>query len=172
MNFKKNFGVILIFAVPFLPILLFAAFTNTTKLFQYTGGKKELRDTIPARDTSVTRDSVFQKVEAEAYFPDGSEGWKRFLEKNLNPNVPADKGAPDGTYTVYVQFIVAKDGTLSDIKALTKHGFGMENEVIRIIKKSPPWIPAEQAGRKVNAYRKQPVTFQITTEGKKKKRRT
>ena len=172
MNFKKNSSTFLIIAISVLSLLSLTAFKNPYLIVDKTNIKKELRDTVPGRDTSDNKPGVFQKVEAEAYFPDGFEGWKRFLEQNLNPNVPVDKGAPDGTYTVYVQFIVSKDGSLSDFKALTKNGYGMENEVIRIIKKSPPWVPAEQGGKKVNAYRKQPVTFQVTTEGKKKKRRT
>jgi protein TonB len=46
----------------------------------------------------------------------------------------------------------------------------MEAEVIRILRQSPPWVPAVQNGRKVKAYRKQPVTFEISEEKKKKKR--
>ena len=37
----------------------------------------------------------------------------------------------------------------------------MEEEVMRIIKKGPKWIPAMQNGRPVNAYRRQPVTFMV-----------
>jgi protein TonB len=70
---------------------------------------------------------------------------------------------------VVVQFIVAKDGTVSDIKALTRYGYGMEQEVVRIIKKSPKWSPAQQNGRTVNAYRKQPITFVVQEEKKKRK---
>lgn len=47
---------------------------------------------------------------------------------------------------------------------LTKYGYGMEQEVIRILKRSPKWIPAKQFGRAVSAYRIQPVTFQVTAE--------
>lgn len=37
----------------------------------------------------------------------------------------------------------------------------MEEEVTRILKKSGKWNPAIQNGKQVNAYRKQPVTFQV-----------
>jgi protein TonB len=40
----------------------------------------------------------------------------------------------------------------------------MEEEVLRIMAKSPRWEPAIQNGKKVKAYRKQPVTFQIQAE--------
>jgi periplasmic protein TonB len=60
-----------------------------------------------------------------------------------------------------VQFIVGYDGTISNIEATTNHGYGMEKEVIRVIRKCPKWIPAEQHGRKVKAYRRLPVTFLV-----------
>lgn len=49
---------------------------------------------------------VFEKVEVEAEFPGGVQAWRGFLERNLNAQVPADKGAPAGSYTVVVRFIV------------------------------------------------------------------
>src|SRR5687767_13116128 len=62
-------------------------------------------DTIPVDDTKA-EDKVFEAVEEEAYFPGKEEGWRKFLEQNLNPTTPVDNGAPAGTYTVYIQFIV------------------------------------------------------------------
>ncbi|HYM94139.1 MAG TPA: energy transducer TonB [Chitinophagaceae bacterium] len=104
---------------------------------------------------------IFEKVEVEATFPGGDQAWKRYLERNLNGSVGADNGAPAGTYTVYVQFVVDKEGNISDVKALTSHGYGMEDEAVRVIKKGPKWTPAIQNGRQVKAYRKQPITFVI-----------
>ena len=107
---------------------------------------------------------IFEKVEIEAAFPGGESAWRKYLERNLNPSAPVDNGAPEGTYTVYVQFVVSKDGSISDVRPLTKHGFGMEEEAVRVIKKGPKWTPAIQNGRQVNAYRKQPITFQVQSE--------
>ena len=107
---------------------------------------------------------IFEKVEIEASFKGGESAWRKYLERNLNPSAPVDNGAPEGTYTVYVQFIVSKDGSISDVKSLTSHGYGMEAEAIRVIKKGPAWTPAIQNGRSVNAYRKQPITFQVLSE--------
>lgn len=107
---------------------------------------------------------IFEKVEIEASFKGGESAWRKYLERNLNPSAPVDNGAPEGTYTVYVQFVVSKDGSISDVKALTNHGYGMESEAVRVIKKGPAWTPAIQNGRSVNAYRKQPITFQVLSE--------
>lgn len=107
-------------------------------------------------------DAVFSRVEVEASFPGGNNGWKDYLIKNLKADVPVKKNAPVGTYQVIVRFIVSKDGTVSDVYAETNHGYGMEKEVIRVIRKGPKWVPAMQNGRPVNAYRRQPVTFVVT----------
>jgi protein TonB len=107
---------------------------------------------------------IFEKVEIEAAFPGGDAAWRRFLEKNLQNFNPADNGAPAGSYTVYVQFVVDKEGNISDVRALTNKGYGMEEEAVKVIKKGPKWTPAIQNGRNVKAYRKQPITFQVQEE--------
>lgn len=112
----------------------------------------------------VVLDTVYSREEKEASFPGGLNGWIRYLQKNLNANVPIVNGAPDGTYQVFIKFIVTKDGSLTNVAAETKFGYGMEMEGMRIISYCPKWIPAIQYGRAVNAYRRQPITFVIETK--------
>ncbi|WP_409965983.1 hypothetical protein PIECOFPK_02390 [Mycovorax composti] len=52
-----------------------------------------------------------------------------------------------------------KGGNVSDVKPLTSLGYGMEQEAIRVIKKSGRWKPAIQNGREVKSFRKLPVKF-------------
>jgi protein TonB len=107
---------------------------------------------------------IFEKVEIEASFKGGEGAWRKYLEKTLNANTPVDNGAPEGTYTVWVQFIVDKTGAISDVKALTSNGYGMEDEAVKVIKRGPSWVAAIQNGRPVKAYRKQPITFVVASE--------
>ena len=107
---------------------------------------------------------IFDKVEIEASFPGGDAKWRQYLERNANGQVATDNGAPEGTYTTVVQFVVDKEGNISDVRALTNHGYGMEEEAVRAIKKGPKWNPAIQNGRQVKAYRKQPITFAVSGE--------
>ena len=81
------------------------------------------------------------KVEKEAKFPGGFEGWKRYLERNLNSNVAVDDGAPTGNYTVKVQFVVDKQGGISNVQAIEvpKACPSCGAEAIRVIKKGPKW---------------------------------
>lgn len=117
---------------------------------------------VPKKDDDENK--VFNKVEVEAAFPGGETAWRRYLQNNLDANTPIDNGAPEGTYSVIVRFIVSRDGSISDVVAETKHGYGMEAEAVKVIKKGPKWTPALQNGRNVNAYRRQPITFVVSEQ--------
>lgn len=119
---------------------------------------QHVKDTVSAK----SEDEVFTKVEVEATFPGGVKAFHEYLEKNLKANTPIKHRAPVGTYMVVVRFIVGKNGKISNIQPETNFGYGMEKEVVRIIKKSPDWLPASQGGELVNAYRRQPVTFVVS----------
>lgn len=127
------------------------------------------KDTIPKLPAGDS--TIFTAVDKEAYFTGGDEAWRNFLIANLKADVPVRKKAPAGTYTVIIQFIVDTEGNVSDIKALTEWGYGMEAEVMRLLRKSPKWVPAILKGRPVKAYRKQPVTFVVIEEEKKGKKK-
>src|SRR6186997_1955113 len=112
--------------------LFFLVVLFSTKLLAQTADP--LR---PPVDSLVIGDGVFEKVDVEATFSGGERAWRTYLEQTLNPNVPVENSAPVGIYTVIVQFIVDRTGAVSDIKTLTNFGYGMEQEVIRIMKQSP-----------------------------------
>jgi hypothetical protein len=169
MNFKKIFTALFFIAFSFV-LLSNSAFSKPSLTVAYSVQPPNIRDTVPIIDTSTTG-KIYESVEEEAYFAGGEASWRSYLEQNLNPEVPIKNGAPAGMYTVYIQFVVDLDGKVSAIKPLTKNGYGMEAEVMRILRKSPRWVPAVQHGKNVRAYRKQPVTFQVIDERKKKRGR-
>jgi TonB-dependent SusC/RagA subfamily outer membrane receptor len=109
---------------------------------------------------------VFTKVEVEPSYPGGNDEWRKYLQKNLNPAIPVEEGWKAGTYTVIVQFVVHDDGTVSDVSTTNYQGSKTAKHCIDLIKKSAAWIPAVQNGHKVNAYRKQPITFVIQENSK------
>jgi periplasmic protein TonB len=109
-------------------------------------------------------DGVFATVQIEASFVGGAAAWKKYLERNLNSELPANNGAATGKYSVVVSFVVDKTGRLSDIKAENNPGFGTAEEAIRIIQKSPNWNPANQNGRTVAYRAKQVITFVVTED--------
>jgi hypothetical protein len=83
--------------------------------------------------SDTSKSFYFQVADVETSYPGGNEAWNKFLARNLNSNVPNKNNATIGRYTVYVIFIVDKDGSVSSVRAQTNFGFGMEDEVIRVI---------------------------------------
>ena len=116
----------------------------------------------PATTSTEESKNVLSVVELEASFPGGLDAWRAYLQKNLKVNIPIKRKAPAGVYTVVVKFVVSREGIISDVVSETNHGYGMEQEVIRVIKAGPKWTPATQNRRFVNAYRRQPITFVIS----------
>ena len=112
-------------------------------------------------DPNQNNDPIFYTAQKTAQFPGGGEGWIRYLEKNLNRDVPVINGAPVGQYKVILSFVVNSDGSIKDVKAVTDPGYGTAAEAIRIIEKGPKWVPAEQNGKKVNYLMKQTIVFTV-----------
>jgi protein TonB len=109
-------------------------------------------------------DKVFTVVQIPAEFPGGLPAWSRYLERNLNRDVPVENGAPAGRYTVIVAFTVSKTGAISDVQAENDPGYGTKAEAIRVITKGPAWKPAVQNGRNVIYRHKQSITFVVSDD--------
>lgn len=109
-------------------------------------------------------DKVFTVVQIPAEFPGGLPAWTKYLERNLNRDLPVNNGAPPGKYTVVVSFIVDKNGGISEVQAENDPGYGTKEEAVRVIKKGPSWKPAVQNGRNVIYRHKQSITFQVSEE--------
>ena len=103
-------------------------------------------------------------VSVEAQFEGGIAGWRKFLERNLNKDLPSDNGAPANDYTVIVSFIVDREGNISEIRAENDPGYGTKEEAVRVIQKSPNWTPANQNGINVKYRQKQKIVFRVTVD--------
>jgi len=133
----------------------------STKTVESENVVAPVESTIGEQPKEDDENKIFTKVEVDAAYLGGESAWRRYLSNNLDAGVPGNEGAPAGTYTVIVRFIVAKDGSVSDVVAETNHGFGMEQESVRAIKRSGKWTPAIQNGRNVTAYKRQPITWVV-----------
>lgn len=95
---------------------------------------------------------IYAKVEIKSAFIGGDSSWVLSFEKNINQSIQFKNGARPGKYTVVAQFIIAKDGTISEVACLKDPGFGMGEEVVRALKKGTgKWAPA--SGSEVKEYR-------------------
>lgn len=105
-----------------------------------------------------------QKNQQEASFPGGQTAWKTFLEKNLRSQTPVKNGAGPGTYEIIVSFLVSKNGSVSEVMAISKpdKDYGCAAEAERIIKISGKWNPATIDGKAVTFREKQKIIFQVS----------
>ncbi len=104
---------------------------------------------------------LYAHPEVSPEFPGGAEEWNKYLSDNLDTRIPFINQASAGQYNVVVRCIVSYWGSVSDVTAETKHGYGMETEAIRMIKNCPRWKPAFNAGKPVNAFLRQEVRFVV-----------
>ncbi|NCI47440.1 energy transducer TonB [Sediminibacterium soli] len=109
-------------------------------------------------------DEQFNIVQTPAEYPGGAAEWLKYLERNLNKDLPSENGAPLGKYTVVISFSVDVNGLLSDIRAENDPGYGTRDEALRVLKKSRNWSPAIQNGRKVTHRQKQSITFVVQND--------
>jgi protein TonB len=114
----------------------------------------------PARRDETDYNQTFTKVEIESQYPGGTAAWLRYLNHNFRYPQDAINSEIQGTVTV--QFIVDKDGNVSDVEVVggPEEG-GLREEAMRVIRQSGKWLPAIQNGRQVKSYKKQPVVFKL-----------
>lgn len=106
---------------------------------EITKEKKPKR--IYANVVSANLDSLNRDTSWVGY---RDSSWLRYIEKKVNRTIMYKNGAKPGKYIVTVQFIIAKDGSISDVKCYKDPGFGMCKEVMQALIKSPFWRPARQ----------------------------
>ena len=106
------------------------------------------------KDVKIVEDNtVYNAVEVKPDFPGGLQKFYDFVGKNYRAPEEDIKGK------VYVQFVVEKDGSLTDIKVMRDIGYGTGAEAIRVLKKSPKWKPGIQNGRAVRVLYSLPISI-------------
>lgn len=122
--------------------------------------------TTKTHETTEAKDNTDQKlydyvsIEKIPQYPGGIDKFRQFLMANIKYPAEATKAGLQGT--VYVNFTVEKDGSLTDIRVDRKVGSGLDEEAMRVIGSSKKWIPGIQNGRPVRVKYNVPVSFKLT----------
>lgn len=90
-------------------------------------------------------------------FPGGMVEFYKFIGKNFKMPAEASKNKIEGK--VLMEFMVEKDGSLSEIKIIKDLGNGLGDEATRVLKLSPKWNPATQDGKPVRVTYALPITI-------------
>ena len=104
-------------------------------------------------------EEVFMVVENMPEFPGGNAELMKFLAKNIKYPAEAQQKGEQGR--VMVQFVVGKDGKLSDIKIMRSISPTLDAEAIRVIKAMPTWKPGTQRGQAVAVKYTIPISFRL-----------
>jgi protein TonB len=100
---------------------------------------------------------VFLVVEETAAPLGGLSAFYEFVKSNMKYPAPAKRMDIEGR--VFVQFIVEKDGSITDVQTVKGIGGGCDEEAVRVVQSSPKWKPAKQRGRPVRQRMVLPITF-------------
>lgn len=102
---------------------------------------------------------VFDFVEQMPSFPGGDAALAEFLSKTIRYPVAAEEAEIEGR--VVVQFVVEKDGSISDVRVVRPVDPSLDKEAIRVVKAMPKWIAGKQNGAAVRCKFNLPVRFKL-----------
>jgi len=89
----------------------------------------------------------------------GFEAMYKFLSENLK--YPANAREEGIAGQVMIEFVVEKDGSITNVKAIEKAHPDLDAEAIRAVKLMPKWKPGKQMGKPVRTFYQVPVRFTI-----------
>lgn len=102
---------------------------------------------------------VFDIVEQQPLFPGGPAALIKYLSENTKYPVVAQENGVQGRVTV--QFVVEKDGSISDVHVLRGVDPSLDKEAVRVVKSMPRWTPGKQNGITVRVNYRVPVLFRL-----------
>lgn len=95
-------------------------------------------------------------VEIVPEFPGGNLEFRNYIMANFKP--PQVKGLKG---KVFVEFVVEKDGSVTNVKVVRDIGYGSGEEAKRVIENSPKWTPGTLKGEPIRAKFMLPLTVNV-----------
>ena len=107
----------------------------------------------------VAEDVIHEHVEIMPDFPGGMAALMKYLGTNIKyPTISQEMGSAG---KVIVQFVVDKDGTITNPAVVRGVDAYLDKEAIRVISSMPKWKPGVQNGKKVRVKYTVPVVFRL-----------
>lgn len=104
-------------------------------------------------------DEIFVVVEKQPEFPGGTTALMKFLGDNIKYPVIAQENGIQGR--VITNFVVERDGSISDVQVVRGQDPSLDKEAVRVIKTMPRWTPGQQRGKPVRVRFTLPVVFRL-----------
>lgn len=119
--------------------------------------KEEIAQPEPPKHEEDNK--VFEVVEQMPSFPGGYAALMQWLGSNMKyPTIAAENNVQG---RVIVQFVVEKDGSITDVHVAKSVDPSLDKEASRVVKAMPKWIPGKQNGSAVRVKYTVPVTFKL-----------
>lgn len=112
---------------------------------------------IIVEEEEIAEDVIFTVVEDQPSFPGGEEARIRYLQENLRYPQMAREAGIQGT--VFVTFVVERDGSVTDVRVIRGIGGGCDEEAVRVVRNMPRWQPGRQRGQPVRVQFNMPIRF-------------
>src|SRR5689334_351797 len=107
---------------------------------------------------SEGKDVIIDPIIPQPKFPGDVEGLKKYLKDNYKWT--QTQSTIEGT--VYVQFLVGEDGSVSETKIIRGLCDTCDKEAIRLVENMPKWEPASEGGRQKATRMVVPIKFGLT----------
>lgn len=141
--------------------LLLAFFVNAqTSGTAKTDTGKYVTVTIDEPANNGQSGPIFTAVEQAPEFPGGNKAFFKFLATNIH--YPQDARVQKKQGRVIIQFVVEKDGSLSNVNIIRGVFPSIDEEALRVIKSSPKWKPGLQNGKPVRVQYAVPLSFSLS----------
>ena len=101
-------------------------------------------------------------IQVQPDFPGGINNLYKFLKNNIK--YPENESANEIDGTVYVQFIVGKDGNIREVSIARPVSSGLDEEAVRVVKAMPAWNPGKQNGMPVAVKFMLPIKFKMMNQ--------
>jgi protein TonB len=108
----------------------------------------------------IDENAIFTVVEQQAEFAGGLEAMMKFIVKNMKYPAVARRMGVEGS--VFVSFVVERDGSISEPKVIKGISAECDQEAVRVIKMMPQWKPGKQNGRPVRSRFVLPIKFRLS----------
>ena len=128
----------------------------TTKPGQMTKNPGAMIPTAPDNVKKRNgRDDVFVRSDVAPAYPGGEAAMMKYLQKNLKYPMAAKENGVKGT--VYVQFVVEKDGKVDDVVVSKGVDKSLDAEAKRVVSTMPKWAAGKQAGPSMLSWNTSPM---------------
>ena len=119
---------------------------------------------VAVKDTLTPDESVFEVVEQMPEFPGGYKEMMKYIEQNMRYPEEAKKAGTQGR--VVVQFLVNKNGAISDVSVLRSVDRLLDAEAVRLVRSMPKWKPGMQKGKAVTVKYTVLLSFKLMEDVK------